>query len=98
MKVDYDAGFDVCTVAARQALRDLDLVVIGGELHSSEARIDARSDLTDVVRITLASPEDGKTRVTFHSGRSWDPNAKDLVGQLKDAFERHLNQPAGNQP
>jgi len=95
MKAEYEAGLDECTAAARQALRDLDLVITGGELHSSEVRIDARSDLSDVVRITIQSPpEGGLAHVTFHAGRGWTHEGKEMIGNLKDAFERRLKDPA----
>src|SRR5258705_273668 len=79
MKVEYDADMEECTAASRQALRDLDLVITGGELHPSKTRIDARSDLSELVRIRIASPaEGGKTSVSFQAGRDWTSDDKGL--------------------
>ena len=98
MKSEYHADMDECTAASRQALRDLDFVVTGGELHAGEARIDARSDLSEIVRITIAAPsESGLTEVSFYAGRDWANEDSGLVRKLQEAFERRLRNPAGNQ-
>ena len=99
MKVEYDADLERCTAATRHALRDLDLVITGGELRDSEARIDARSDLAEVVRITiLALEEGGRTQVTFHAGRAWTQEGKEQIRKLREAFERRLDDPAREHP
>jgi hypothetical protein len=98
MKAEYHADMEECTAATRQALRDLDYVITGGELHESVARIDARSDLADLVRITIAShPETGQSLVSFYAGRDWANEDGGLVQKLQDAFERRLRNPTGNQ-
>jgi hypothetical protein len=96
MKAEYHADMEECTAASRQALRDLDFVITGGELHSSEARIDARSDLAELVRITISS-ESGQSLVNFYAGRDWANEDSGLVRKLQEAFERRLGNPTGNQ-
>lgn len=99
MMAEYDADLDGCVAASRQALRGLDFVVTGGELHPTEARIDARSELADLVRITLRVGESAATtRVIFEAGREWSHEGQELVRKLKDAFERSLRAPTEGKP
>src|SRR5688572_24781487 len=72
-KFQYDAPLDLCVAAARNALRQHDLIVTGGDLRAYEARIDARSDsdLAELVRITVISAEKGGSWVSFSAGREW---------------------------
>ena len=99
MKVEYHATMEECTAATRQALRDLDLVITGGELLPMEAHIDARSDLADVVRISInATADGGPTKVTFHAGRAWTHEGKELLRNLREAFELRLKNSTGEHP
>jgi len=95
MKADYDCGLDDCVAATRQALRNLEFVIVGGELLPAEARIDARSEMAELVFIHIkAADEPGKTLVYFHAGRDWSPDGTELIQKLRDEFERCLNDPA----
>ena len=92
MKADYDCGLDDCVAATRQALRNLEFVIVGGELLPTEARIDARSELAELVFIHIkAADEAGKSLVYFHAGRDWSPDGTELIQKLRGEFERCLN-------
>ena len=92
---DYDASLDTCVATCRHALNGLDYVVMGGDLRVSEARIDARSELFAMVRITFESAEEGgRTRVTFSSSRFGD----DVSRALKEEFDRRLTELGRTQP
>jgi hypothetical protein len=98
MKAFYDAGLEACIAASRHALRKLDLVITGGDLRASEARIDARSDLSELVRITVMTGEPGGCWVSFSAGREWNQDGNKLIADLREAFEWSLNDPGGKQP
>ena len=87
MKAPYGAGLESCVAAARAALRKLDLVITGGDLRDTEARIDARSDLYELVRISVQAPEAGQSWVSFSAGREWTQEGKHLITSLREAFE-----------
>src|SRR5688572_29921492 len=91
MKARYDAGLDSCVAASRGALRRMDLVVTGGDLRSTEARIDARSDLSELARITVLASENGGSWVSFSAGRDWAQDGHRLISSLREAFEWCLN-------
>lgn len=86
-KVRYGAGLESCVAAARAALRKLNLVITGGDLRDTEARIDARSDLSELVRISVEAPEAGHCSVSFSAGREWTQDGKHLITSLREAFE-----------
>jgi hypothetical protein len=99
MKADYDCGLDDCVAATRQALRNLEFVIVGGELHPTEARIDARSEMAELVFIHIKSTDEaGRTQVFFHAGRDWSPDGTELIRKLRDEFERCLNDPERDSP
>jgi hypothetical protein len=91
MKALYDAGVESCVSASRDALRRMDLVVTGGDLRSTEARIDARSDLSELVRITVMTSGNGGSWVSFSAGRDWAQDGGKLIASLREAFEWSLN-------
>ena len=92
VKAQYGAGLESCVAAARAALRKNDLVITGGDLRDTEARIDARSDLSELVRITVQAPESGTCWVSFSAGREWTQDGKRLITSLREAFEWCLNE------
>jgi len=91
-KERYGFGLESCVAAARAALRKLNLVITGGDLRDTEARIDARSDLSELVRITVQGSESGSSCVSFSAGRELTQDGKHLVTSLREAFEWCLNE------
>lgn len=95
MKAEYDAGLEDCVAAAREALRALEFVITGGALQEGEARIDARSELAELVFIHItATGRGGRTEVFFHAGRYMKAEGTDLIQKLREEFEQWLNDPA----
>jgi hypothetical protein len=86
MKARYQAGQEDCLEAAGCAVRRLDLSVTGGDIRARTARIDARSNQSQVVRITVASDPDGSW-VSFSAGREWTQDGKHIIARLREAFE-----------
>ena len=86
MKARYRAGQEDCLAAAGCAVRRLDLSVTGGDIRAETARVDARSNQDQVVRITVASDPDGSW-VSFSAGREWTQDGKHIIARLREAFE-----------
>jgi len=93
IEAEYDGTLDNCVAASRQAVRSLNLVLTGGDLQGDEARIEARTDLSNPLGIKIVAPKSGgKTLVTFLAGTEKDEENKDLARKLKDEFERALKE------
>lgn len=95
IRAEYDAPLEVCVTACRRALNRQSYVVTGGNLHESDARIDARSELLAWIRVTLEAPKgSGRTRISFSSGRV----GGDVSLTLREEFERCLADMRQTQP
>ena len=88
LEADYDAPIESCVAALGDACRRLGLEVVAGDVRAEEARIDARSsDLSELVRITVRTGDNGTRRVSFSVGREWTQDIRQLISGLREAFE-----------
>lgn len=93
IEAEYEGTLDKCVAASRRAMRFLDLVLTGGDLRGDEARIEARTDLSNPLGIKIVAPKSGgKTLVTFLAGTEKNDENRALTRKLKDEFERALKE------
>lgn len=90
LEAEYGATRDACVAAARNALRSMDLVLTGGDMKADEARIEARTDLSNPIGIKIVMLEETRASVTFLVGTEKSDGNAELARKLKEEFERSL--------
>ena len=91
----YDTPLILSMLAARRALRAVDVTLTGDETHADWATIDGRRPDSTPVRIRMDQVDPAKVRVTFIAGNEKSEDNKAFARRMKVDYEA-ASQPKSN--
>jgi hypothetical protein len=83
----YDTQLILSMLAARRALRAVDVTLTGDETHGEWATIDGRRPNSTPVRIRMEAVDPAKVRVTFTAGNEKSEDNKAFARRMKEEYE-----------